>query len=109
MIEIREYLDTEGRSPYGRWFNRLNSHAAARVATALIRLERGNLSSVKGAGAGIFECRIEFGPGYRVYFGMDGDLLIILLGGGTKKRQQRDIVAARRLWQEYRWRKRRET
>ena len=109
MIEIREYLDTEGRSPYGSWFNRLNPRAAAKVATALVRMEHGNFSNVKGVGAGVIECRIDFGPGYRVYFGKDGDVLIILLGGGTKKRQQREIATARRLWQEYRRRKRRET
>ncbi len=109
MIEIREYLDTEGRSPYGSWFNRLNPRAAAKVATALVRVEHGNLSNVKGVGAGVLECRIDFGPGYRVYFGKEGDVMIILLGGGTKKRQQKDIVATRRLWQEYRRRKRRET
>ena len=109
VIEIREYLDTEGRSPYGSWFNRLNPPAAAKVATALVRMKNGNLSNVKGAGAGVLECRIDFGPGYRVYFGKDGEVLIILLGGGTKRRQQRDIAAARRLWQEYQRRKRRET
>ncbi len=86
MIEIREYIDAEGQSTYGRWFDRLNAQAAARVAVALVRMEWGNLSSVKGAGAGVLECRIDFGPGYRVYLGRDGQDLIILLGGGTKKR-----------------------
>ena len=109
MIEIREYIDTEGRSPHARWFNRLNAQAAAKVATALVRMEQGNLSNIKGAGAGVFECRIEFGPGYRVYFGKDGEALIILLGGGTKRRQQQDIETARGLWREYKRRKRRET
>ena len=108
MIEIREYIDAQGRSPYVRWFDRLNAQAAAKVATALIRLEQGNLSSVKGVGGGVLECRIDFGPGYRVYFGKDGDTLIILLGGGTKKRQQRDIETARDLWQEYKRRKQQE-
>ena len=108
MIEIREYIDPEGRSPYARWFNRLDAQAAAKVATALVRMEQGNLSNAKGVGAGVLECRIDFGPGYRVYFGKDGDALIILLGGGTKKRQQRDIDTAQDLWQEYRRRKRRE-
>ena len=108
MIEIREYIDAQGRSPYARWFDRLNAQAAAKVAAALIRMEQGNLSSVKGVGAGVFECRIGFGPGYRVYFGKDGDALIILLGGGTKKRQRQDIETARDLWREYKQRKRRE-
>ena len=109
MIEIREYIDPEGRSPYARWFNRLDAQAAAKVTTALVRMEQGNLSNAKGVGAGVFEHRIDFGPGYRVYFGKDGDALIILLGGGSKKRQQRDIETAQDLWQEYRRRKRRET
>jgi putative addiction module killer protein len=109
MLEIREYVDAEGRSPYARWFDRLDARAAAKVATALVRMEQGNLSNSKGVGAGVSEYRIDFGPGYRVYFGKDGDTLIILLGGGTKKRQQKDIEAAQDLWREYKQRKRQET
>ncbi|MDE0632511.1 MAG: hypothetical protein OXH73_13505 [Caldilineaceae bacterium] len=82
--------------------------AAARVRTSLARMEAGNLSNVRGVGSGVSECRINVGPGYRVYFGRDGDTLIILLGGGTKARQQRDIEGARELWQEYRRRKQQE-
>jgi putative addiction module killer protein len=62
------------------------------VAVALIRIEQGNLSNVKGVGAGVFEYRIDYGPGYRIYLGKDGDEIIILLGGGSKKRQQQDIT-----------------
>ena len=109
MFEISEYIDTEGRSPHARWFNRLNAQAAAKVVTALVRMEQGNLSNIKSAASGVFECRIDFGPGYRVYFGKDGEALIILLGGGTKSRQQQDIETARGLWREYKRRKRRET
>jgi putative addiction module killer protein len=105
MIDVREYLDPRGRSPYGAWFNRLNPQAAARVATALTRLAVGNFSNVKGVGSGLFEIKIDFGPGYRVYFGKDGDLLVILLGGGTKIRQQRDIDSALANWQRYKRRK----
>ncbi len=72
-------------------------------------MEQGNLSGAKGIGAGVSERRIDFGPGYRVYFGKDGDTLIILLGGGTKKRQQKDIEAAQDFWREYKLRKRQET
>jgi putative addiction module killer protein len=68
-------------------------------------LETGNFSATKGVGAGIFELRMDFGPGYRVYFGKDGDRLVVLLGGGTKKRQQVDIESAQALWQEYKVRK----
>ena len=59
-------------------------------------MEQGNFSKVKGVGAGVFEYKIDFGPGYRIYFGKDGDRLVILIGGGTKKRQQQDIAAAQR-------------
>ena len=84
MIKIREYIDQNGRSPYAKWFNRLNAPAAAKISTALVRMELGNFSASKGIGEGVFECRIDFGPGYRIYFGKDGDTIVILLGGGTK-------------------------
>jgi len=71
----------------------------------LVRMEQGNLSNAKGVGAGVTEYRINFGPGYRVYFGKDGDTLIILLGGGSKKRQRNDIEEAKVLWREYKRRK----
>ena len=109
MLEIREYLDAEGNSPYGRWFDGLNAQAAAKVAIAANRMAQGNLSNTKGVGAGVTECRIDFGPGYRVYLGKDGERLVILLGGGTKKRQQGDIRKAQTLWRDYKSRKRRET
>lgn len=72
----------------------------------LERLERGNLSSVKSVGAGVQELRVNFGPGYRIYFGWDGAQLVILLAGGSKKRQQADIERAKELWQEFKARKR---
>jgi len=104
-IRVVEYLDPDGRSPFRRWFARLNASAAAKVATALYRLEQGNTSLAKAVGAGVSELRIDFGPGYRVYFGRDGDTLVILLGGGTKKRQGVDISGARKSRFEYRRRK----
>ena len=108
MLEVREYIDGRGRSPFGRWFDGLDSGAAARVRTALARMEAGNLGDVRGVGSGVLESRIHVGPGYRVYFGRDGDTLIVLLGGGTKVRQQKDISDARELWQDYKRRKQQE-
>jgi putative component of toxin-antitoxin plasmid stabilization module len=67
---------------------------------------KGNLSGVKGVGRGVLEYRIDFGPGYRIYFGRDGHVLVILLGGGTKKRQQQDIDRAAMRWVDYKHRKR---
>ena len=105
MIEVREFLDTRGRSPYAAWFDSLNAEAAAKVATAMTRLSLGNFSNVESVGSGVFEYKLDFGPGYRIYFGKDGDTLVILLGGGTKKRQARDISAALANWQDYKRRK----
>lgn len=108
MIQVTEYVDTQGRSPFGQWFDRLDGQAAIKITAALDRMGRNILSSVKGVGAGVLEYRIDSGPGYRIYFGRDGDTLIVLLGGGTKKRQQRDIETAKGFWREYRSRKREE-
>jgi putative addiction module killer protein len=63
------------------------------------------LSNVKTVGGGVLEYRVDFGPGYRIYFGRDGDRLVILLAGGMKKRQQEDIRQARANWEDYRNRK----
>lgn len=70
-----------------------------------MRIQQDNFSNAKGVGAGAYEFRIDFGPGYRIYFGKDGDLLVILLGGGAKKRQQDDIATALARWQDYKKRK----
>jgi putative addiction module killer protein len=105
MVEVREYLDRTGRSPYAEWFDGLDASAAAKVASAVIRMSQGNLSSVKGVGSGVFEYRLDFGPGYRIYFGKDGEWLVILLAGGTKKRQSKDIKDATARWHDYKQRK----
>jgi len=105
-IEVREYLDQGGDSPFAAWSDRLNREAAAKVAAALARIQQGNLSKAKGVGIGVYEYRIDFGPGYRIYFGKDGDRLVILVGGRTKKRQQEDITTARTRWRDYKLRKR---
>ena len=101
MLEVREYVDAAGRSPFAKWLRVLNVHAAAKVATALERMADGNLSNVKPVGAGVLEYKIDSGPGYRIYFGRDGETLVILLAGGTKKRQQADIEAAQMRWADY--------
>ena len=75
------------------------------MATALERIADGNLSNVKGVGGGILEYRVDFGSGYRVYFGRDGGRLVILLAGGTKKRQRLDVPYAQLNWEDYRKRK----
>ena len=108
MPLIREYVDARGRSPFAEWFEDLDARTAAKITVALARIEMGNLSNVKGVGGGVLEYRIDWGPGYRVYFGREGATLVILLAGGTKKRQQRDIAVAQDRWVDYRRRQKEE-
>ncbi|HEX4031668.1 MAG TPA: type II toxin-antitoxin system RelE/ParE family toxin [Terracidiphilus sp.] len=108
MVDIRQYLGQDGRNVFGEWFNRLSPEAARKVTTALYRIGLGNFSNVKGVGGGVFECRIDFGPGYRIYFGKDGEQIVILLCGGTKQRQQRDIALVKECWLDYKRKKRSE-
>ncbi len=100
-IDIREFLNESGASPFARWFDGLNAVAAARVTIALTRLGLGNFSNVEGVGGGVYELKIHFGPGYRLYFGKDGERLVILVGGSAKKRQEAAIRAAKAAWNEY--------
>ena len=108
MVEVLEYLDQNGNSPFADWFDGLDAQAAAKVSTAQTKLGLGNWSSVKGVGAGVYERVIDFGPGYRIYFGKEGDKVVILLAGGTKKRQDTDIANAQERWQDYKQRKKSE-
>jgi putative addiction module killer protein len=103
--ELRYYLTAGGESPFESWFTDLDAAAAAKVSVALVRLGQGNNSNAKGVGEGVLEYRIDWGPGYRVYFGRDGEALVILLTGGTKQRQQRDIERAKELWADYKRRR----
>ena len=105
---IGEYITSLDINPFDKWFNKINPIAAAKVTTALYRLEQGNYSNVKGIGSGVFEYKIDFGPGYRIYFGQDGDELVILLGGGTKKQQDADMDEAKQYWSEYKMLKKQE-
>ena len=105
MPEIREYETDDGRSPFAEWFESVEPKAAAKVTAAIVRLEAGNPGDVKPVGKGVSERRVDFGPGYRVYLGRDGEALVVLLVGGTKKRQQRDIEIAKEYWADYKRRK----
>jgi putative addiction module killer protein len=106
MLEILQYQTATGVSPFGQWFDKLDAMAAAKVTVAVTRMSAGNFGDHKSVGAGVLECRIDFGVGYRIYFGRDGDALVILLVGGTKKRQQQDVAAAKEFWMDYKARSR---
>lgn len=101
MNEVLEYVRDDGHCPFAEWFERLDDLAAAKVATAIERMKSGNFGDHKSVGGGVLERRINFGPGYRIYFGRDGETLVILVGGGTKSRQSSDITKAQETWTEY--------
>jgi putative addiction module killer protein len=105
MLDLVVYQKVDGNRPFQVWFDGLDRAAAAKVTTVMQRMASGNLSEVKSVGAGVMERRIDWGPGYRIYFGRDGDRLIVLLGGGTKKRQQQAIEEALNRWTDYKRRK----
>ncbi len=108
-VEIVEYIDRNGRSPFGVWFDRLPAAAAAKVAVAMDRIRRGLLGDVKPVGSGVSERRIDFGPGYRIYFSSikkgNEIQIVVLLGGRTKKRQNNDVEIARDRWMDLRTRR----
>ena len=107
-MDIREHLDRRGKSPFGDWYRKLDNQAAARIAVAIERIQQGSSSDARSVGDGVAEYRINWGPGYRIYFAFDGTKLIILLGGGTKHRQQNDIDKAKNCWKDYKTRRKQE-
>lgn len=107
-VKIEQYIREDGANPFEKWFDKLNAIAAAKVTTALYRMEQGNFSNVESVGEGVFEYKIHFGPGYRIYFGQEGQELVILVGGGSKKQQSNDIKKAKELWAEYKTEKKRD-
>ncbi len=99
-LEIKEFVES-GRSPFSEWYDSLDEVTGARIDKYIYRLTTGNFGSVKSLQEGVFELKMDFGPGYRVYFGRDGKTIIILLGGGSKRRQAADIAASIERWKRY--------
>ena len=106
MAEARSYVRLDGSCPFDDRFERLqDARAAARIDTAVRKLQRGLRPDVRSVGEGVQEARIAYGPGYRVYFGIDGAEIVVLLLCGDKRKQADDIAFAQVLWSEYRARK----
>lgn len=100
--ELVIFLDRAGRAPFEIWLLGLKDiHGRAIIRKRLNRVRLGNFGDAKPVGGGVMELRIDFGPGYRVYFGEDGIRIVVLLCGGEKSSQGKDIERAKEFWTEY--------
>jgi putative addiction module killer protein len=105
MIEVRRDRQADGSEPFTDWLKRLpDRHAKARVLARIDRLETGNYGDCKFLRDGVSELRIDWGPGYRIYFGRSGTRVVILLCGGDKRGQATDIGRALEFWRDHRQR-----
>lgn len=95
------YETANGRSPYQDWFDGLDKKVQAIVDSRLTRLRQGNLGTYRSVGSGVKELKINFGPGFRIYFGEDGGEIVVLLCAGDKGSQDRDIKKAQEYWTDY--------
>ncbi len=103
LIQVEEYLTDQGQCPFAEWLSALKDVTGrALLRKRINRLRRGNFGTTETLGNGLFELKIYYGPGYRVYFGRDGETIVILLCGGDKGSQKRDIERARKYWDDYR-------
>ncbi|WP_449417116.1 type II toxin-antitoxin system RelE/ParE family toxin [Phormidium nigroviride] len=101
--EIERYTTSEGRVPYDEWFNSLRDiNAQAKIISRLNRIADGNLGDSRSVGEGVCELKINYGPGYRIYFGQIGSTIVLLLCGGDKSTQDKDIRQAKEYWINYR-------
>jgi putative addiction module killer protein len=99
---VLRYQDANGNEPYTQWIDRLRDRQGQRrIRSCIARLEAGHYGDCEPVGKGVYELRMFFGPGYRVYFGEEGDNIILLLCGGDKDSQDRDIERAKSYWKEY--------
>lgn len=103
LIDIFIFTTNTGKAPFSDWLGELDIKTRAIIRTRLDRIKLGNFGDCKSvkAGGGIKELRIDYGSGYRIYFGMKGTIVVILLMGGDKKSQNRDIAKAKRYWLEF--------
>ena len=101
MYSIKIYTDRSGKSPYEEWFGSLTPIVMARVEDRIDRLRLGNLGDTKSVGEGIHELRLQFGSGYRIYYGNIGKAVVLLLTGGDKSSQERNITNAKKYFKDY--------
>jgi putative addiction module killer protein len=101
QFNILEYIEPSGENPFRKWLTELSDAHTARIQARLFRAEGGNLGDHKPLGAGVYELRMDFGPGFRVYFGLEHRTPVLLLCGGDKSSQRSDIAKAKNYWRQY--------
>ena len=100
--DIRRYITPDGRNPFAEWLSSLRDlNAVVKIEQRLDRVRLGNLGNSKSVGEGVCELKVDFGPGYRVYFGQFGSTIVLILCGGDKSSQEQDIRKAKEYWKEY--------
>ena len=98
LIEVQIFKTKNGRRPFNEWYKELDKDTKKRVISRISRVKAGYFGDFKNLGDGVFELKLDFGSGYRIYFGMRGKNLIILLCAGNKGSQKRDIEKAKEYW-----------
>ncbi len=100
-VELRYYQTLSQRHPFQEWLDSLDMRQQQIVAARLARVRRGLFGDAEFVGGGVFELKLDVGPGYRIYYGREGKVIVILLHAGDKKRQSTDIKTAQAYWQDY--------
>ena len=102
-MEVREYASRDGKTPFTDWLKKLRDRIACqKIHVQIDRLRLGNTGDYKSLGDGIYELRIHYGPGYRIYYGKEANKIILLLCGGNKASQRQDVNLAKQYWKDYR-------
>jgi putative addiction module killer protein len=102
MYELKQYSDANGNNLFAEWLNSLKDRQGlARIAARLLRLENGNFGDCKSVGDGVWELRIDTGPGYRVYYAIENKKLVLLCHGGDKSSQSTDVIKAISRWKDW--------
>jgi putative addiction module killer protein len=102
MYQLRHYVDPQGNDLFVEWLDQLrDKQAQARIAARLIRLHNGNFGDCKPVGSGVWELRVDWGSGYRVYYAIENKQLILLCDDGDKRQQSQDIERAIARWNEW--------
>jgi putative addiction module killer protein len=104
-VEVRVYARSDGQEPFTEWLRGVRDGTTrGRIRRRITRVRLGNFGDARSVGEGVQELRIHFGPGYRIYFGREGDAVVVLICGGDKGSQDRDVRRAQEYWRDYRGR-----